>query len=94
VSPADPAGRLPVSRIEGGELVLQYRVDTTLTDLLIVPEACPSMANWKAPGEPGAPAAFTEQLIATEGAIQTREARLTLGSESRCFLRLRVSRQP
>jgi hypothetical protein len=94
VSPADPAGRLPVARIEGGELVLQYRVDTTLADLTVVPVACPTMASWKSPGEPGAPAGFSEQLIATEGAIETREARLSPGSESRCFLRLRVSRQP
>ena len=94
VSSADPADRLPVSRIENGGLVLRYRIDTKLADLLLVAEACPSMSGWKAPGEPGAPAGFADQWIATEGTIQTREARLPLGSGSRCFLRLRVSRQP
>jgi hypothetical protein len=94
LSSADPVERLPASRIEGGDLVLQYRVDTALADLSVVPESCPAMTNWKAPGEPGAPAGFTDQLIATEGTIQTREARLPLASGSRCFLRLRVSRQP
>jgi hypothetical protein len=94
VSPADPAERLPVSRIEDGELVLQYRIDTTLADLSVMPEACPAMANWKAPGEPGAPAGFADQQIAIEGAIETREARVTLDAASRCFLRLRVSRRP
>lgn len=92
VSSADPADRLPVSRIEDGELVLQYRIDTTLADLSVVPEACPTMANWKAPGVPGAPAGFADQLIGTQGTIQTREARLPLNTGNGCFLRLRVTR--
>lgn len=94
VNAADPADRLPASRVENGQLVLQYRIDTTLADLSIVPEACPTMASWKAVGEPGTPAGFTDQPVATAGTIQTREARLPLNTGGACYLRLRVSRLP
>lgn len=92
VNSADPPDRLPVSRIESGQLVLRYKVDTTLADLSIVPEACPTMTSWKAPGAPGALAGFTDNPVSTAGTIQTREARLPLNTGGACYLRLRVSR--
>jgi uncharacterized protein YkwD len=92
INPADPADRLPVSRIESGQLVLRYKLDTTLSDLSIVPEACPTMTSWKAPGAPGALAGFTDIPVSTAGTIQTREARLPLNTGGACFLRLRVTR--
>jgi hypothetical protein len=50
------------------------------------------MNNWKNPGAAGAPAGFTDQLISTDGSIQTREARIPL-SYGNCFLRLGVTQQ-
>jgi uncharacterized protein YkwD len=88
----DPPQRLPVASVTATHFVLRYQVDTSLGDLLISPQSCPVMSNWKNPGAPGAPVGFTDQLISTVGSIQTREARISL-STGKCFLRLGVTRQ-
>jgi len=92
VSADDPPDRLPSSHFTATHLVLRYMIDTTLADVIVTPEACAVMDAWKSPGEAGAPAGFADQLISTDGHIETREASVSLGGASRCFLRLRVSR--
>jgi hypothetical protein len=92
VSAADPPGSMPTAHTTATHLVLQYKRDTSLTDLTITPEACSTMGNWKAPGEAGAPAGFSDALISTTNAIETRQASVPLGPGN-CFLRVRVSGQ-
>ncbi len=93
LSANDPASRLPAPQASATHFVLSYQIDTSLGDLVITPQACPVMGNWKAPGEPGAPSGFTDELIATDGNLQTRAARLPLDTAGTCFLRIRVSRR-
>jgi hypothetical protein len=88
----DPPARLPVTRVTATQFILRYQVDTSLGDLIVTPQTCPIMTNWKKPGDAGAPAGFSDQLISTNGSIQTREASIPLNS-GKCFLRLGVTRQ-
>lgn len=88
----DPPARLPAGSVTATHFVLRYQVDTSLGDLSVTPQTCPTMSSWKTPGGAGAPAGFTDQLISTAGSIQTREASIPLSS-GKCFLRLRVTRQ-
>jgi hypothetical protein len=86
-------GGSPVGgRVTSTHFILRYQVDTSLGDLIYTPQACPTMSSWKKPGDPGATSGFTDQLISTEGVIQTREASIPLSS-GKCFLRLGVTRQ-
>jgi len=87
----DDNPRLPASHVAGAYLVLRYQVDTSLGDVMIAAEACSSMGEWKSTGESGGPAGFTEQVVASEGGLETREARIPISSGGRCFLRVRVS---
>lgn len=88
----DPTDRLPTPSTTATHFVLRYQRDTSLGDLTFTPQSCPVMQNWKAPGEPGAPAGFTDEWISTEGSIETREAKIPRSSGN-CFLRLRISRE-
>lgn len=92
VGGVDPPGRLPVSSVSATHFILRYQVDTSLGDLLIAPQTCPNMSNWKTVGAPGSPAGFADQLISINGNLQTREASIPL-SVGKCFLRLGVTRQ-
>lgn len=74
-------------------IVLQYQRDTSLTDLTYTIETSSSLGNWKAPGETGAPAGFTDALISANGTIQTREAKVPLSSGGIHFMRIRITRQ-
>ncbi len=87
----DPPARLPAGSVTATHFVLRYQVDTSLGDLIVTPQTCPAMSNWKKPGDAGAPAGFTDQIISTNGNIQTREASIPL-SAGKCFLRLGVTR--
>jgi uncharacterized protein YkwD len=88
----DPPERLPVTSATATQFILRYQVDTSLGDLIVTPQTCPTMSSWKKPGDAGAPVGFTDQLISTNGNIQTREASIPLSS-GKCFLRLGVTRQ-
>ena len=88
----DPVQRLPVGSVTATHLVLRYQVDTLLGDLVITPQACPTMSNWKSPVEAGAQPGFVDQTISTNGNIQTREASLPLNAGN-CFLRIKVTQQ-
>jgi len=87
----DSAPRLPAASRTATHFVLRYQRDTSLTDVLLTPQACSGLGNWKSPGETGAPTGFTDVLLSTDDSIQTREAKLPLGAGN-CFLRVRVSR--
>lgn len=89
----DDNPRLPTPHVADGYFVLRYQVDTSLGDLVMAAEACSTMGAWKSAVEPGAPSGFTEQVVATNGGIETREARIPISGEGRCFLRVRISRQ-
>jgi hypothetical protein len=88
----DPAPGLPAAHTTDTDFVLQYQRDTSLSDLTFTVQACPVMQYWKAPGEAGAPAGFTDEVISTNGIIETHEAKIPLGSGN-CFMRVQVSRQ-
>ncbi len=92
VADTDAAATLPVPSSTATHLVLRYQRDTSLTDLTFTPQASPTMETWKAPGETGAPAGFTDELVSTEGSLETREAKLPRGTAT-YFLRVQVTRQ-
>jgi hypothetical protein len=89
----DDNPRLPKSHVADGYLVLRYQVDGSLGDLVVAAEACSSMGAWKSAGEPGAPPGFSEQVVASEGSLETRDARIPISGGGGCFLRVRVSPQ-
>jgi len=89
----DSTSQLPAPSITATQFVIQYKVDTTLPDLIYTPQASADLQTWKAPGESGAPAGFTDSLISTNGNLQTREARIPKGA-NKYFLRMNVSQVP
>jgi hypothetical protein len=91
VSGNDPSTNLPAHSISETHLILEYRRDTTLSDLAFTAQACPTMGNWKSPGDPGAPEGFTDESVSTEGVIETRQAKIPRNAGN-CFLRIRVTR--
>jgi uncharacterized protein YkwD len=72
-------------------LTVDYQIDTSMPNLTCVPEAGASLSGWFTPGEPGAPIGFTDQLISTNGNIQTRRATLPVAAENKGFIRMRVT---
>lgn len=92
VVPNDASARLPVVQPSSSHLVLRYQKDTALADITLVPEAGTMAGSWHTPGQPGAPAGFTDTLISTSAGIETREATLPRSSGARGFLRMKVSR--
>ena len=84
--------RMPAVLGNASDFVVRYVRDTALTDLLLVPEASSGLGSWNAPGAIGAPAGFTDSLVSTAGNLDTREARIPLGSGGKWFVRLRVTR--
>ena len=88
----DPAPRMPTAQTTATDFVLQYQRDTSLTDLTFTAQTSFNMGIWKAPGEAGAPAGFTDTLISTNGSLQTRKATISRSSGNNCFMRVRISR--
>ena len=83
---------MPVAQNTATHFVLQYQRDTALADLTFTAQASPTLGNWKAPGETGAPTGFTDVLISTSGTVQTREAKIPRTSGARCFMRMRITK--
>lgn len=83
-----PAPRMPVLSLTVTDLVIRYQRDTALTDIIYTPQACPTMTNWKAPGEI---AGFTDVLISSAGTIETREAKLPKNVSGHCFMRVQIT---
>jgi len=88
----EPTPRMPVNSLTATHFVVRYQRDVTLTSLTFTPQTCPVLGNWKAPGQDGAPAGFTDTVVSTVGTLETREAKLPLSSGSTCFIRIQVTR--
>ncbi len=88
----EAATRLPALQPSASDIVIRYIRDTDLADVVLVPVASSDMGVWKAPGESGAPAGFTDTLVSTAGNLQTREAKLSRSSGAKWFLRVRVTK--
>ncbi|MEO5917741.1 MAG: CAP domain-containing protein [Luteolibacter sp.] len=92
VSGNEAAPRMPTLQASASHCVVRYIRDTTLADLTLVPVASSDFATWKSPGQPGAPAGFTDSIVSTAGNLETREAKIPLGSGGRWFLRVQVNK--
>lgn len=88
----DPTPGMPAMEMTATHFVLRYHRDTSRGDVTLTPEASSSLGVWTAPGDPGAPAGFTDDLVATDGSIETREAKIPRSSGASLFMRVRVSR--
>lgn len=88
----DPAPRMPLAHTTATHFVLQYQRDTSLTDLTFTAQASTTLGSWKAPGETGAIPGFTDALLATNGTLQTREAKIPRSAAANCFMRVRITR--
>ncbi len=89
----DPAPRLPASYTTDTHFILQYQVDTALTDLTFTPLASATLGYWQAPGEAGAPSGFSDAVIATNGSVQTHVATIPRSAGGTGFMQVRVTRQ-
>lgn len=90
VADAPPPG-FPALQPSSTHLVMRYQIDTTRTGVTLTPEAGTMSGLWHSPGQPGAPAGFTDSAVSSAGSLQTREARIQRGSAIRQFLRLRAT---
>jgi len=72
-------------------LVMEYQVDTTLTDLTMTPQATLTLGSWFGPSDVGRPTGFVDALISTNGNIQTRRATLPLSAGQKGFMRVRAT---
>ncbi len=84
--------RLPVTSMTASHLVMDYKWDTSVTDLDYGAEASTDLLTWRAPGAPAAPAGFTDQLLSTNGTIQTRRAAIPRSAGAQVFIRMRVTK--
>ncbi|MBK8478430.1 MAG: hypothetical protein IPL39_19725 [Opitutaceae bacterium] len=87
-SPASP----PAAGVSEGRLRLGYARDTAKNDLTVAAQLSTDLLTWYEVGGAGAPADFTDNLLASVGTQQTREASVSSTSGNRLFLRLRVVR--
>ena len=94
VTSVESTPRWPTVSATTPNLVMDYQVDTSLTDLKFSPEATTDMITWRSPGVSGAPAGFTDQLMSTNGTIQSRRATLPRSSGATGFIRVTVTRNP
>jgi hypothetical protein len=93
---AESGPRYPLSSLSSGNMVVNYQVDTSLTDLSYIAEASTTLAlgAWRTPGQAGAPTGFTDQAVATNGSIQTRKATIPTSAGAKVFFRVRVVQNP
>jgi hypothetical protein len=90
----DNPALLPAATVVGGNLQIEYKVDTSLAGLTTLPQAGSDAAGWFTPGQQGAPTGFVDQLISTTGSIQSRRAVLPITAGSKGFLRIKVTTPP
>jgi hypothetical protein len=86
----DPA-KVPITLIAEDRFVMRYRRDLGKTDITVAAQAGTDLTNWKAVGESGAPAGFTDVLLSQEGNVQFREAGLPIAGGNKGFLRIMVT---
>ena len=87
----EPAPSMPLARSTVTHFVMQYQRDLTLTDLTFTAQASSDLATWKAPGDAGAPAGFTDSVIATAGAVETHEVKIPRSPGATVFMRVWVT---
>ena len=87
---SDPA-MVPAAEIEGSNLCVHYKRDTALGDVSVAVEVSTDLENWFLPGDPGAPAGFTDYVTATLGTIEDRTAEIPFGTREKLFMRLKVT---
>lgn len=85
--------RLPVTLPSATHLIQRYQRDISQSDLTLTPQASFDALLWRSPGEPGAPAGFTDTLVATSGSIQTREAKVPRTSGAKILMRVKITAQ-
>jgi len=76
---------LPTVAIEGGNLALTYSRVTTAADIQYTIEKSTDLITWTA-ADP------TNQIVATQGNVDTINAQVAINGASRLFLRLRITR--
>lgn len=86
----DPA-KVPSTLVSENRFVLRYRRDLSKTDVTAASQAGTDLASWKAVGEIGAPAGFTDTLLSLQGNVEFREASLPIASGTPGFLRVVVT---
>ena len=85
-SPVTPdVTRLPTVAIEGGNLALTYSRVTTAADIQYTIEKSTDLITWTA-ADP------TNQIVTTQGNVETINAQVAINGASRLFLRLRITR--
>ena len=88
-----PSAAMPVLQPSETHFILRYQRDTTLTDVTVTPLMTTDLITWSRPGQAGAAAEFTDEMVSTSGSIQIREARLPKGAaRSGCFMSIQVRR--
>lgn len=93
LSPVTPsADRLPKASSMPGTLILDYPRDTGKSDVTLTPQVSTDLQTWHAPGGAGAPPGFTDSLLSTNGAVQSRRAAVPAGPSKAYYLRLRVTK--
>jgi hypothetical protein len=81
---SDPAGLPRVGR-EGNFITLTYTKVTTATDIGYAVDQSTDLASWTT-------ANTQDEIVSTVGNVQTIKAKVDIGTSSRLFLQLRVSR--
>lgn len=93
LSPTQYAGhQLPLPSKQGSNLVLDYAREGSRSDVTVTPQVSPDFQTWYSPGQPGAPAGFTDTLTGTLGTLQSHRVQLPISSGPRWVMRLKVTR--
>jgi hypothetical protein len=97
-SPVSPSGAAPrwpkIVSASPTSLVMEYQVDTTLTDVTVTPQASLTLGTWFGPADGGRPAGFVDAEFSTSGNIQTRRTTLPLTAGQKGFLRVKATQNP
>jgi hypothetical protein len=78
---------LPWVFVEGTNECMIYQKDTSKTDLTYTSQAATDLTTWSTSG-------ITETVQSTSGNIQTIKAVIAMGTNTKKFMRLHVTRQP
>jgi hypothetical protein len=78
--------------VEEGILSLVYSRDTAKTDISLSTQISTDLQTWRAAGESGAPAAFTDVTLSTNGTLQQRRASVPATPGRPVYLRLKVTK--
>ncbi|HWB03663.1 MAG TPA: CAP domain-containing protein [Verrucomicrobiales bacterium] len=81
---------LPQAAAAGNSLRLDYLRHTDRLDVSVTPQISTDMQTWYNPGQPGAPAGFTDGVVSAAGTVQTRRATVPVSGRN-LYLRLKVT---